>query len=153
MQSAYLTPRGLPRIARTGRAMGTRPSRRPKRILVVDDDPDVRRLLTLMLGAAGYEVDTAEDAYEALLGLYDTNPDLILLDLVLPEADGWDVIGIVRANPETRALPIVVMSAKFRLSNMRKHGVQGYIAKPLVPLTLLDTLDAVLRRASSLTDR
>jgi len=131
----------------------TRPTRRPRRILVVDDDPDVRLLVTLMLAEAGYEVDTAEDAYEALLTLYDTHPDLLLLDLMLPEEDGWDVIDAIRANPETQGLPIVAMSAKFRLINTRDHGIQGYVAKPLVPLAMLDTLDAVLGQATSPADR
>src|SRR4051794_7762932 len=128
------------------------PTPRPKRILVVDDDPDVRLIVTLMLGAVGYEVDTAEDAYDALLTMDDTHPDLILLDLMLPEKDGWEVIDAVRANPETRDLPIVVMSAKIGLINTRRHGVQGYVAKPLVPLAMLDAVDTALRQGTVPTD-
>jgi CheY-like chemotaxis protein len=71
---------------------------------------------------------------------------------VHPETDDWGVLGTVRANPNTRALPIVVMSAKFRLFNTRDHGVQGYVAKPFVPLVLLDTLDPVLQGEGSSTD-
>jgi CheY-like chemotaxis protein len=138
-----------------GVAMSTTasPSKRPKRILVVDDDPDVRLIAALMLGAVGYEVDTAEDAYDALLTTYDTHPDLMLLDLMLPEKDGWDVIEAVRANPETRDLPIVLMSAKIGLISTGHHGVQGYVSKPLVPMAMLDTLHAVLADAPPTANR
>lgn len=124
-----------------------RPTRVPKKILAVDDDPDVRLLLTLILDAAGYDVGTARDAYEALFMLEHTGPDLLLLDLMMPERDGWDVIEAVRANPATRDLPIVAMSAKFSLFNTRDHGVQGYVRKPLDATAMLDTLDEVLRQA------
>ena len=134
-------------------AATTQPQRRPRRILVVDDDPDVRLIAALMLGAVGYEVDTAEDAYDALLTMYDTHPDLLLLDLMLPEQDGWDVIEAVRSNPETRDLPIVLMSAKIGLIDTSRHGVQGYVSKPLVPMAMLDVLDTVLGDAASTTDR
>jgi CheY-like chemotaxis protein len=134
-------------------AATTQPQRRPRRILVVDDDPDVRLIAALMLGAVGYEVDTAEDAYDALLTMYDTHPDLLLLDLMLPEQDGWDVVEAVRSNPETRDLPIVLMSAKIGLIDTSRHGVQGYVSKPLVPMAMLDVLDTVLGDAASTTDR
>ena len=120
---------------------------------MVDDDPDVRLIAALMLGAVGYEVDTAEDAYDALLTMYDTHPDLLLLDLMLPEQDGWDVVEAVRSNPETRDLPIVLMSAKIGLIDTSRHGVQGYVSKPLVPMAMLDVLDTVLGDAASTTDR
>ncbi len=122
-----------------------RPTRVAKRILAVDDDPDVRLLLTLILDAAGYDIGTARDAFEAQFLIDHTQPDLLLLDLMMPERDGWDVIEAVRANPATRDLPIVVMSAKFSLFNTQDHGVQGYVRKPLDAMAMLDTLDAVLR--------
>jgi CheY-like chemotaxis protein len=126
---------------------------RPKRILVVDDDPDVRLIVALMLGAVGYEVDTVADAYDALMTTYDTHPDLILLDLMLPEMDGWEVIDAVRSNPETRELPIVAMSAKFMLLNAEGHGIQGYIRKPFDTMSILDTLDAVLYQHTARSNR
>jgi CheY-like chemotaxis protein len=125
-----------------------RPTRVQKKILAVDDDPDVRLLLTMILDAAGYDVGTARDAFEALFMVEHARPDLLLLDLMMPERDGWDVIAAVRANPETRDLPIVAMSAKFSLFNSRDHGVQGYVRKPLDALAMLDTLDEVLRQGT-----
>jgi CheY-like chemotaxis protein len=132
---------------------GARSARQPRRILVVDDDADVRLIVALILGAAGYEVETAEDAYDALLKLYDTHPDLLLLDLMLPETDGWDVIEAVRSDPETRHLPIVAMSAMFRVVNAVGHGIQGYVRKPFDTLAMLDTLDAALHQGTASTDR
>ena len=133
-------------MVRNGHATRTR-----KKILVVDDDPDVRLLVTLMLGAAGYDVDTAEDGIDAVIMLEDTQPDLLLLDLMMPDMDGWDVIDAVRAKPSTRHLPIVVMSAKIGLINTPDHGVQGYVPKPLVPLVMFQTLDEALRQATNST--
>ena len=121
-----------------------RPARVAKKILAVDDDPDVRLLLTLILDAAGYDIGTARDGFEAQFMIEHTNPDLLLLDLMMPEQDGWEVIEAVRANPATRDLPIVVMSAKFTLLNTRDHGVQGYVRKPLDAMAMLDTLESVL---------
>lgn len=119
-----------------------------KRILAVDDDPDVRLLLTLILDAAGYDVGTAADAFEAHFLIDHMKPDVLLLDLMMPERDGWDVIETVRANPETRDLPIVVMSAKFGVINAQDHGVQGYVRKPLDALAMLDTLEAALSQGA-----
>ena len=119
-----------------------------KRILAVDDDPDVRLILTLILDAAGFRVVTAEDAYDALLKLYDTHPDLMLLDVMMPDVDGFEVVRAVRANPETRHLPIVVMSAKIGLINPRGHDVQAYVRKPLDAVAMVETLEQVLRRGA-----
>jgi CheY-like chemotaxis protein len=130
----------------TAMSAETRAAHQPKRILVVDDDPDVRLIVTLLLDAAGYEVDTAQDAYEALLKLYDTHPDLMLLDLMMPESDGFDVVHAVRVDPETRGLPIVIMSAKLGLINLRHHEVQGYVPKPLDAVGLVETIEQVLRQ-------
>jgi len=122
-----------------------------KKILVVDDDPDVRLLVTLMLDGAGYDVETAEDGYDAMIRLEDTQPDLLLLDLMMPDMDGWEVIDAVRANPETRHLPVVVMSAKIGLITTCDHRVQGYLPKPIVPLAMFETLNEALRQATSST--
>jgi CheY-like chemotaxis protein len=130
-----------------------RSSRVPTTVLIVDDEPDVRLLLTLILHAAGFEVETAADGFEALLLLEVTRPDLVLLDLMMPRMDGWELIEAIRVNARTYELPIVVMSAKFGLINTRGHDVQGYIRKPIVPLDMLDTLDYVLRQGTVSTDR
>lgn len=131
--------------------MGTRarPGRRPKRILVVDDDPDVRLIVAMILGAAGYEVDTAQDAYEALVTLYDTPPDLLLLGLILPETDGCEVIEAVRSDPEIRDVPIVAMSPTLRVLNVVGHGIQWHVRQPLDTLAMLDE---VLRQGLGATD-
>jgi len=118
---------------------------------VVDDEADIRLLTALTLDEAGYHVDTAADGAEALLVLEVLRPDLLLLDLVMPEMDGWDVIQAVRANPRTRDLPIVAMSAKFGLMRTTDHGIQAYLPKPCDPMAMLSVIDEVLRQHSAPT--
>jgi two-component system, cell cycle response regulator DivK len=130
-----------------------RPSRSRKQILVVDDDEDARLLLSLILDSAGFDVDTASDGLEAVLKLERSKPDLLLLDLMMPVFDGWEVIHSVRTNAATHELPILVISAKFGLINTREHDVQGYVRKPIVPMALLDALDQVLRQGTMPADQ
>jgi CheY-like chemotaxis protein len=96
-------------------------------ILVADDDPYVRLHIAEILDEAGFDFDTAVDGIDALLILDDTEPDLLLLDLTMPQVDGWQVIREVRANPATRTLPIVVLSDTVSIPNVMSFGVQANI--------------------------
>jgi len=124
----------------------TRPARRPKRILVVDDEADIRVLIADILEAAGHDVETAADGDEALFLLEQVQPDLILLDLMMPKVDGREVIEAIRANSANRHLPIVVVSAQFGLMRKCSHGVQRYLPKPWDTDVLLETIEQELRQ-------
>jgi CheY-like chemotaxis protein len=113
-------------------------------ILVADDDPYVRLCIAEILDEAGFDFDTAVDGLDALLMLDDTEPDLLLLDLTMPEVDGWQVIREVRANPATRTLPIVVLSDTVSIPNVMSFGVQANVCKPIDAMAMLDTLNEVL---------
>ncbi|MGA2751186.1 MAG: response regulator, partial [Verrucomicrobiota bacterium] len=78
------------------------------RILVVDDEPDVLDLVTYNLGQAGFQTDTAADGAEALRKARSSAPDLILLDLMLPEMDGLEVCKLLRRDAKTSAIPIIM---------------------------------------------
>jgi CheY-like chemotaxis protein len=125
---------------------GGRPTRSPKRILVVEDEPEVRALLSMILRCAGYEVDTAPDGSDALHQLRYTKPDLLLLDLMLPRMDGSEVIEAIRANPATRDLRIVAISARYGLLSALAYDVQAYVPKPFDTEVFLDIVDQVLRQ-------
>jgi CheY-like chemotaxis protein len=113
-------------------------------ILIVDDDPEVRLLIAETLDAAGFDFYTAISGDEALLTLEEIYPDLLLLDLTMPGVDGWRVIRKVRAKPQMRDLPIVIMSELVGIPNVMSYGVQGNICKPVDPMAMLETLDEVL---------
>jgi two-component system OmpR family response regulator len=125
---------------------GKRSARRPNRILVVEDEPEVRALLSMTLELAGYEVDAAPDGHDALLQLQHSKPDLILLDLMLPGMDGWQVIDAIRSTPSTRDLRIVAISARFGLLSAFARDVQAFVPKPFDTEVFLDILDEVLRQ-------
>ena len=82
------------------------------RILVVDDEPDAIELIRFNLKASGYDVITAEDGEEALSKARKFSPDLILLDVMLPEVDGLEVCKILRRDPATSSLPVIMLTAK-----------------------------------------
>src|SRR5271169_2551843 len=110
------------------------------RILVVDDEPDVLDLVTYNLTQAGFQTDTAVDGAEALRKARSTIPDLILLDLMLPELDGLEVCKLLRRDSKTSAIPIIMLTA--RASEMDRIlglelGAVDYVPKPFSPRELV----------------
>ncbi|RPF55736.1 response regulator transcription factor [Aquisalibacillus elongatus] len=119
------------------------------KILVVDDEERIRRLLRLYLEREEFEIEEAEDGDEALLKALDTDFDLILLDLMLPGTDGIDVCTQLR---ERKATPVIMLTAKGEESNRVQGfevGADDYIVKPFSPREVVLRVKALLRRSST----
>ena len=110
------------------------------RVLVVDDEPDVLDLVTYNLGQAGFKTETAADGAEALRKARATSPDLIILDLMLPELDGLEVCKLLRGDPKTSAIPIIMLTARAgemdRIIGL-ELGATDYVSKPFSPRELV----------------
>jgi DNA-binding response OmpR family regulator len=110
------------------------------RILVVDDEPDVLDLVTYNLGLAGFQTETAVDGAEALRKARSIAPDLILLDLMLPEMDGLEVCKLLRRDAKTSAIPIIMLTARAseidRIVGL-ELGATDYVPKPFSPRELV----------------
>jgi phosphate regulon transcriptional regulator PhoB len=120
------------------------------RVLVVEDEPDIRDLLVFHLERGGYQVRSVPTGAEALRDVKAAPPDLVLLDLMLPELDGLEVCRRLRQDPATAVLPIVMLTAKGdevdRVVGL-EMGADDYIVKPFSPQEVLARVRAVLRRA------
>ena len=121
------------------------------RILIVDDESAIRLVCQLNLDSVGFQTLEASDGESALALARTEQPDLILLDVMLPGIDGWRVAEELAASPETREIPILFLSARSdRADEERGHevGGLGYITKPFDPEELIDRVRDVLERAS-----
>mgnify|MGYP001823926897 FL=1 len=121
-----------------------------QRILVVDDDREIVRLLRAYLEQAGYQVFSAYDGETALHIIRRECPDLVLLDLMLPDRDGWDVTRVVRGDPGLAATPILMLTARVEDHDKivgLEMGADDYVSKPFNPREVLARIRAVLRRA------
>jgi diguanylate cyclase (GGDEF)-like protein len=119
-------------------------------ILVVDDDPDVARFIEVNLRAAGYEVHVASDGEEALAQAVEIRPDLILLDVMMPKLDGFEVAQRLRRDARTSSSSIIMLTAKALSSDKvlgLSSGADDYIIKPFDPVELLARVKGTLRRA------
>jgi diguanylate cyclase (GGDEF)-like protein len=125
----------------------------PESILVVDDDPDIARFVEVNLRSAGYEVSVAGDGEEALERATEIRPDLVLLDVMMPRLDGFEVAQRLRKNPQTANMSIIMLTAK-ALSSDKVTGLQSgaddYIIKPFDPIELLARVKGTLRRAKEM---
>ena len=125
-----------------------------QKILVVDDEPDAVELLEVNLKGAGYEVVSAHDGEEALTKARMTLPDLIILDLMLPEVDGMEVCKILRRDQKTAGIPIIMLTAKAaeidRVLGL-ELGADDYVTKPFSPRELVLRVKRLLR-AETVTD-
>jgi two-component system phosphate regulon response regulator PhoB len=119
------------------------------KILVVDDEPDALEVLEFNLKNAGYEVSTADDGEAALKKARQLLPDLILLDLMLPEVDGLEVCKLLRRDPATSGIPIIMVTAKAaeidRVVGL-ELGADDYVTKPFSPRELVLRVRNLLRR-------
>lgn len=120
-----------------------------KRILVVDDEPSITKLVSFNLEKAGYDVDTAADGQAALEKVQDIQPDLIVLDLMLPKVDGLEVCK--RLRQENNHIPVIMLTAKDeeldRVLGL-ELGADDYVTKPFSPRELVARVKAVLRRSA-----
>jgi DNA-binding response OmpR family regulator len=121
---------------------------KPK-ILVVDDEPDALDLIQYNLKAAGFDVVTAADGEEALKKARAAQPSLVILDVMLPEVDGLEVCRTLRRDPETSAIPIIMLTAKAaeidRVLGL-ELGADDYVTKPFSPRELVLRVKSLLRR-------
>lgn len=120
-----------------------------KRILVVDDEIYIVHILEFSLTMEGYEVVTASDGEEALRRLEEDHPDLIVLDIMMPRMDGYEVCRRIREDEETRDLPVILLSAKGRAIDKElglEVGADDYIVKPFSPRRLLEKIRELLER-------
>ena len=116
-----------------------------RKILIVDDEPELVRALTLRLNSAGYETLSASDGVAATDRAFSYQPDLILLDIGLPLQDGYQVAGILRAASRTAHIPIVFLTARtWDLDKAREIRPDGYVVKPYQPAELLDIVGRLI---------
>lgn len=104
------------------------------KILIVDDDPDAREILVTRLEAYGYKVETAENGWVCLEKVKKFKPDLILLDIMMPQVDGYTTCKILREDEKTSKIPIIFLTAKELIGEIEKAftvGADDYVIKPI----------------------
>jgi two-component system alkaline phosphatase synthesis response regulator PhoP/two-component system response regulator VicR len=119
----------------------------PKKILVCDDEPYILMALTDAVEMEGYECVTAINGKEALQKAREEHPDLIMLDIMMPFMDGYEVCRELKADPATRDIPVIMLTAKSQQLDIQKGkdvGADDYITKPFRPSTLRKKFNEVL---------
>ncbi|MBI5753389.1 MAG: response regulator [Hydrogenophilales bacterium] len=119
-----------------------------KRVLIVDDQSDLRKLIRMTLESVNYELHEAEDGVSALEQIPPLWPDLLVLDIMMPgPVDGLALCGIVKQRPEFGRIKVLLLSAKGQRADLdrgRHAGADGYLVKPFSPLELIQTVDRLL---------
>jgi len=119
-----------------------------KRILCIEDEPEMIDLIRLILGRRGFEVLGAAGGTAGLKEVRAQLPDLVLLDLMMPDMDGWEVYQQMKADDSTRSIPVIVVTAKAqsidKVLGLHIAKVDDYIAKPFSPQDLLNSVEKVL---------
>ena len=116
-------------------------------VLVVDDDPVIQGLLRVNFEMEGYEVVVAGDGVEGLERARSEQPDVVILDVMMPRMDGLEVARTLKADPATATIPILLLSAKAQEVDVRAGGAPGadaYVTKPCDPLELLKRVEALI---------
>lgn len=119
------------------------------KILIAEDERDIRELITFTLKFAGHEVIATTNGEEAYQMAQQTLPDLIVLDVRMPRMTGYEACEQIKANPDTKAIPVVFLSAKGQESEVKaglECGADEYILKPFSPDQLIENIRAILAR-------
>jgi two-component system response regulator VicR len=119
-----------------------------KRILCIEDEPEMIDLIRLILGRRGFMVSGAAGGKAGLAAVRSEHPDLVLLDLMMPDMDGWEVYQQMKADETTRNIPVIVVTAKAqsidKVLGLHIAKVDDYIAKPFSPQELLTSVEKTL---------
>jgi len=122
-------------------------------ILLTDDDPDILENLLTILGSQPYRLATARDGKQCLARIKEEQPDLLILDLLMPRLDGWGVIRELRSDPQYARLPIMVLTTVIEDASRRRYelevglamDVQDYVQKPAKPAELIQRVEKLLK--------
>ena len=117
------------------------------KILVVDDDPDILEIVRTNLEGAGYAVLGAGDGTEGLAKMRAENPDLVVLDVLMPEMDGWEVLRQIETDPQTAGLPVIMLTCKSEDADILRgleEGAVEYVTKPFYPENLVASVKILL---------
>ncbi|HRI39454.1 MAG TPA: response regulator, partial [Nitrospira sp.] len=127
-----------------------------KKILVVEDEPEIGQLVTHYLEKEGFRTTMAVTGFEAIKKVKEDKPDLVVLDLMLPELDGLEVCKRLRSVPNTAMLPIIMLTAKAEESDTivgLELGADDYVTKPFSPKTLVARVKSLFRRLERASDQ
>lgn len=122
------------------------------RIMVVDDNPKIRRVVRVILEKEGYNVEEIESGKECLRRLKKEKPDLILLDVMMPEEDGWEVCKKIKSDEKHKDIPVAMLTVRASEEDMNKsidHGADAHINKPFDVEDLLDRVESLLGKDAS----
>lgn len=120
-----------------------------KRVLIVDDEPNIVISLEFLMRQSGYEIRVARDGREAETALAEYQPDLVLLDVMLPHKSGFELCQTIRENPDWKSLKIVLLTAKGREMDITKGlslGADDYVTKPFSTKELVDKVNALINK-------
>jgi len=120
-----------------------------KKILIVEDEESLLKLESILLTSKGYEVRGVANGKAALDAIAEEAPDLVLLDIMLPEIDGFEVCRRIKENPETSAIPVIMLTAKKSREDMARGesvGADWYITKPFKSAMVIETIQRFLAK-------
>ncbi len=126
-------------------------SEEKRRILIVDDEEDVLTLLQLVFETNGFVAQTAPNGKAAVASAYESPPDAIILDVMMPEMDGWQVLKILKGDERTRSIPVMMLSARSERRDKMialHEGANGYICKPFSTAEVLREVRSLLNKPS-----
>ena len=120
-----------------------------KKILIVEDEESLLKLESILLTSKGYDVRGASNGQEALDAIAEEKPDLVLLDIMLPEIDGFEVCQRIKDDPATKEIPVIMLTAKKSREDMargEKVGADWYITKPFKSVMVIETIQRFLAK-------
>lgn len=120
----------------------------PKKIVYIEDDVEMTYLMKMILERKGYEIISTNNGVDGYDLVIEENPDLILLDLMMPDIDGWDVYHQLKSNDSTQSIPVVIISAKAqpidKVLGLQVAKVNNYVSKPFKPQELIEVIESIL---------
>jgi CheY-like chemotaxis protein len=120
---------------------------RKKRILVVEDEESLLKLESILFASKGYAVTAVRDGKSALEALAAERPDVVVLDIMLPDLDGFEVCRIIKEDPELRSLPVIMLTAKKSSQDLergRLAGADAYLTKPFKSVKVLEVIEGLI---------